>query len=223
MKWYGSYNYLKNKTFFNKNNKLQKKKKSLNLILSKNIGCNFLKYNFYLPAKWSITLINKKLNPQNLFCYIYCKTYFFLLCIPKKFLLFKYDKQTNLLRFHFFFINNFYKIFWFNFKLIFYSFSRLFFKKLKFKGKGYYIYKNQRNTVALQFGYSHLLYFYAFFIMVKFLTKTSIILFGVNKFDINFKSYKLFKFKPINIFTGKGIRFSSQIIYKKTGKVSSYR
>jgi hypothetical protein len=29
--------------------------------------------------------------------------------------------------------------------------------------------------------------------------------------------------RPINIFTGRGVRFSRQIIYKKVGKVSSYR
>tara|TARA_B100000795_G_scaffold73607_1_gene52083 strand:- start:7717 stop:7854 length:138 start_codon:yes stop_codon:yes gene_type:complete len=29
--------------------------------------------------------------------------------------------------------------------------------------------------------------------------------------------------RPINIFTGRGVRFNKQIIYKKTGKVSSYR
>jgi len=29
--------------------------------------------------------------------------------------------------------------------------------------------------------------------------------------------------RPINIFTGRGVRFAKQIIYKKAGKVSSYR
>ena len=29
--------------------------------------------------------------------------------------------------------------------------------------------------------------------------------------------------RPVNIFTGRGVRFAIQIIYKKTGKVSSYR
>jgi hypothetical protein len=48
-------------------------------------------------------------------------------------------------------------------------------------------------------------------------------MFGTNYTSILKKSYSLFDIKKINIFTGKGIRFSRQIIYKKTGKVSSYR
>jgi hypothetical protein len=66
-------------------------------------------------------------------------------------------------------------------------------------------------------------YLYSFFTSVKFLTKTTILIFGLNYSEINKISYKLFNIKKINIFTGKGIRFSRQIIYKKTGKVSSYR
>ena len=154
---------------------------------------------------------------------MYSENYFFILPFLNNFLLLKYDSQINCFIFNFFFKNNFYSLFWNYFKLIFYSFSKIFFCKLKFKGKGYYIYKNIRNTLALQFGYSHLLYLYGYFLNIKFLTKTSILLFGINVRDISFLSYSFFKLKPINIFTGKGIRFSKQIVYKKTGKVSSYR
>lgn len=48
-------------------------------------------------------------------------------------------------------------------------------------------------------------------------------MFGVSKSDILLGSSNLKSSKPINIFTGRGVRFSKQIIYKKTGKVSSYR
>jgi ribosomal protein L6P/L9E len=140
-----------------------------------------------------------------------------------KFLTLKFDAQTNVLVFNYFYSNNYLKLFLNFFKSIFYQFSKLFFKKLKFKGKGYYIYKNLRNTIALQFGYSHLMYLYSYFVYVKFITKTSILLFGVNKISIEKFSKNLFFIKPINIFTGKGIRFSKQIIYKKAGKISSYR
>ena len=75
----------------------------------------------------------------------------------------------------------------------------------------------------MKFGYSHMLYLYSFFVTVKFITKTTILMFGTNYSDLITKSYSLLNIKPINIFTGKGIRFSRQIIYKKTGKVSSYR
>jgi hypothetical protein len=29
--------------------------------------------------------------------------------------------------------------------------------------------------------------------------------------------------RRMNIFTGRGVRFAKQIVYKKTGKVSAYR
>jgi hypothetical protein len=75
--------------------------------------------------------------------------------------------------------NNFTKLYY----TLFDSFYKLFWKpfvyKLKFKGKGYYIYKNYRNTITPQFGYSHRLYLYAFFLHVKFLSKTTLIVFGL--------------------------------------------
>lgn len=98
-----------------------------------------------------------------------------------------------------------------------------YFLKIKFRGKGYYIYKNKRNTIAPQFGYFHRVYIYSFFNFVKFLTKTKILIFGVVKKDALIAAHNIKKKRPINIFTGKGVRFAKQIIYKKTGKVSAYR
>jgi len=176
----------------------------------------------YFPSLWKFLLINKK-NSNNTVFYIYSSTYFFFVTLPNFFLRLQFDKQSNCVELIFFYKNNFYGIFWNFFKNIFFQFSRIFFKKLKFKGKGYYIYKNIRNTVALQFGYSHSFYIYSYYTNVKFMTKTLILIFGVNKKNVLKAGKSLFKIKPINIFTGKGIRFSRQIIYKKTGKISSYR
>jgi ribosomal protein L6P/L9E len=94
---------------------------------------------------------------------------------------------------------------------------------MKFRGKGYYIYKTLRNTVAPNFGYAHRVYVYAYFVSLKFLSKTAIILFGLLKTDL-FKAGQSFKkTRPINVFTGRGVRFNRQIVYRKTGKVSTYR
>ena len=134
-----------------------------------------------------------------------------------------FDRKTNSICFDFKYKNVFYNLYWTFFKNIFYSFHFFFFKKLKFKGKGYYIFKTKRNTVALRFGYSHKVYIYSYFILIKFISKTIVYLFGINKNDIILKSFELKKKRSYNIFTGKGIRFSKQIIYKKIGKVSSYR
>ncbi len=221
MKWYGLKKlFIKNNN--NKKTKILKLFKSSSFRKNPRIGYKFFSNLLYLPFNWNFILLKKK-NKTLSYLYLYSQNYFFILPFLTKFLLLKYDQQTNCFSFNFFFRNNFYSIFWNYFKLIFYSFSRIFFKKLKFKGKGYYIYKNIRNTVAMQFGYSHLMYLYCFFINVKFLSKTSVLMFGINIKDIFSTSYSFFNIKKINIFTSKGIRFAKQIVYKKTGKVSSYR
>ena len=224
MKWYGNYNYFNTKINSNKNriSKIRKLFKKSSFNVSNKFSLKSFKTLFYLPFNWNFILIQKK-NSGLLNLYIYNHNYFFILPFFKKFMNVKYDNLTNTLALNFFFKNNFYSLFWTYFKIIFFSFSKFFFKKLKFKGKGYYIYKNIRNTIAVQFGYSHMLYLYSFFVAVKFITKTTILMFGTNYNDIIFKSYSLLNIKSINIFTGKGIRFSRQIIYRKTGKVSSYR
>ena len=224
MKWYGHYNYntIKINSFKNKNLNINKIFKKSSFFLKTKFSLKLFKNFLYLPFNWNFILFKKK-NINILNVYIYNNDYFFILPFFKKFVSINYDYFSNVIIFNFFFNNNFYSIFWNYFKNLFFSFSKIFFKKLKFKGKGYYIYKNNRNTIALQFGYSHKLYLYSFFVTVKFLTKTTILMFGNNYQDILNNSYSLYRIKKINIFTGKGIRFSRQIIYRKTGKVSSYR
>jgi ribosomal protein L6P/L9E len=72
-------------------------------------------------------------------------------------------------------------------------------------------------------GFYHRIYVYSFSILVKFLSKTKIFLFGLSKKDLFINGHQIRSIRPIKIFTGRGIRFSKQIIYRKTGKVSSYR
>ena len=154
--------------------------------------------------------------------YIYSTVYFFYLpqLISTEFY---YAAQMKIIQIKTFFFNNFYKLYWHRFKQLFYSFNFFFFKKIKFKGKGYYIYKNFRNTIAMQFGYSHKIQLFFFYFNIKFLSKTSIFFFGISARALITSAYMFKQVKPINIFTSKGIRFSKQIIYKKTGKISSYR
>ena len=75
----------------------------------------------------------------------------------------------------------------------------------------------------MQFGYSHKIQLFFFYFNIKFLSKTSIFFFGISARALITSAYMFKQVKPINIFTSKGIRFSKQIIYKKTGKISSYR
>jgi len=95
--------------------------------------------------------------------------------------------------------------------------------KMKFKGKGYNIFRNTRNSILFKFGYSHRIY--GFFKNVSLLnfTKTSLIFISIERSTLQKKSENFFNVKPINLYTGRGIRFAKQIVYRKLGKVGSYR
>lgn len=225
MKWYGKnfYNdsYKQKKYLINQKIRLVKKFKLYAVPLSFRINLNNYRLIFSLPYFWNFLFIKK--NNNRFLLYFYSNTYYFFLPLSVKFLMFFFDPYARSFSLNFFYINNFYKIFWNIFKLVFFSFTKVFFRKLKFKGKGYYIYKNKRNTIALRFGYSHIKRLFFFFSYVKFLSKTSVFIFGIDKFTITSLSIQLKNVRPINIFTGKGVRFTRQIIYRKTGKISSYR
>ena len=228
MLWYG----LKNLKFKNEIRNIKLKNKlqirSLNINTGHLIQLNWKEIFFYLPPQWDMLifiLFNKIIakNKFYLISYLYSSVYFFYFPININFGNFFYEKKSNVFHFKNLFVNNFFSIYWTFFKNIFFSFSKIYFKKLKFKGKGYYIYKNSRNTIATQFGYSHMTRTFGYVISLKFLTKTSVFIYGVNNFDI-LKMGKNFYFRrPYNIFTGKGVRFNKQVIYKKTGKISTYR
>jgi hypothetical protein len=219
--WYGT---KKNSLIFKKNSNKQKNSQLRKKLFqsSKRLQNQKLSFSVYIPSFWEIIIIFNFLK-QKQHAYIYSKTYFFVLPLPTYKHTITFSKNCSLLTLNTLYTNNYSRFF---FKT-FYSYLTLFtlpiFKKLKFKGKGYYIYKNYRNTVTPQFGHSHRIYVYSFFTSIKFLSKTSILLFGVNKKDICRSSQEIKYLRPINIFTGRGVRFSKQMIYKKAGKISTYR
>lgn len=223
MKWYGlSTNIYKNKTIKDKK-KFKKKTKKIAFFRQNFYNLNFYKIKLHIPFPWNFIVIKNHKIFNTFRCFLYSPVYFFSFSVPFSFLTLKCSANSKNLFFQFMFKNFFNPTFWSYLQIIFFSFSKIFFRKLKFKGKGYYIYKNQRNTISLQMGYSHIVRLYSFFVNVRFLTKTSIFIFGINKLNIEKSGYSLLQLKPINIFTGKGIRFNRQILYRKTGKISSYR
>jgi len=225
MLWYAA--FTKNNSINSFKNLKRKNKKSLYL---RNIDTDVLKkkrnkyyFNYILPFSWNLfVLSNTKLNT---ICIIfYSKTY----CVKLPILQgsevsLSFDQLTNQVLLSTQFINNFVILYQTLFSMFYKAFIKPFFTKLKFKGKGYYIYKNYRNTITPQFGYSHRLYLYTFFTHISFLSKTSLISFGLNFKDIACISKILYSWRPLNIFTSRGVRFSKQVTYKKSGKVSSYR
>lgn len=177
---------------------------------------------FYVPGNWE-TLIFKNTKTEYYTTMLCSDTYFFQLLTPAHLKRFNFDNNTSTLFFTSYYVGAFYRTYWKNLLNVFTAIAHPFFKKLKFKGKGYYIFKNYRNTVTPQFGYAHRLYVYSFYTSVKFLSKTSIIVFGILKKDVELVALQIKRLRVINIFTGRGVRFSKQVIYKKVGKVSSYR
>lgn len=179
-------------------------------------------YLILIPINWlCFVLLNKSIG-----CYLiklYSGSYYYQLSIPSKLTKLFYDIECNSIYFHNYNLASNLSLWLKELHFILYYFTSFLFYKIKFKGKGYYIYKNKRNTITPQFGYSHRIYVYSYFNIVKFLTKTKILLFGFSKKDLVSTSNLLKSKRPINIFTGRGVRFSKQIVYKKTGKVSMYR
>lgn len=153
----------------------------------------------------------------------YNTSYKFILPLVSKYMSIHVNHNKDVLKIDTKINNSFYPTFIAHYNSTLHAFYKPAFKKIKFRGKGYYIYKNIRNTIAPQFGYSHRIYIYSYFNHVKFIGKTKIIVFGLIKADLIKASLNLKSKRPINIFTGRGVRFARQIVYKKQGKVSSYR
>ena len=177
-------------------------------------------YTIFIPTCWRFFLLT---NNKRYLVKLYNNYYYYKFSLPNGINNISYNSQLSVLSFAFYNQRNTYN-FWLNsLNELLFLFSSFAFQKIKFKGKGYYIYKNVRNTITPQFGFSHRIYIYAFFNKVNFLSKTKVIIFGLVKSDIISTAYSIKYKRPINIFTGRGVRFNSQVVYKKTGKVSSYR
>lgn len=224
MLWYDAINN-KNSIHFlkkikQKNNIFENKYNFNNVLISRKENKHTSTYT--LPPLWKAVLL-KNITKSSCYILMYSKTYFIKIPVPATFYLPLFDHNTRVIIFASPYINNF-TVLYNTLLMFFYKILiKPFFLKLKFKGKGYYIYKSYRNTITPQFGYSHRLYLYTYFLHVKFLNKTTLIIFGLNNLNIGFVSRTIFSWRPLNIFTGRGVRFSKQIVYKKSGKVSTYR
>ena len=192
--------------------------------VSRKANFNKRRYALYTPSNWNTLLLKpKKKSDTHLVLYLTSSTYFFKVILPTRGVVWEYDTQTNTILLESLRFSNFFQMYWNSLRTLLHSFNTIFFVKLKFKGKGYYLYKNTRNTITTQFGHSHRIYIYSFFVSVKFLSKTSVLLFGFSKRDLLSIGYQLRSARPINLFTGRGVRFNRQILYRKTGKISTHR
>ena len=178
----------------------------------------------FVPQPWNLivmTPLESRLKYYSF--YLYDKTYFYNITTPLGLRAAWFDSTTNMLILYHNASSYCYYSILNSIQATLMLFTKPFFVKIRFRGKGYYMYKNSRQTIAPQFGYAHRVYIYAQANSVKFLSKTKILLFGLSKSEILKTAYSLSTVKPMNIFTGRGVRFARQIVYRKVGKVSSYR
>jgi len=222
MLWYGA-----NKNSYNSIVKRTKQKLNKTVVkyawdIKRSVQINKQTFYVYKPSGWNAVMLSSRSNGSKVI-FFSSNNYYFKLSIPLNIPRVLFDSNSSIFILHTGYINNNYRLFLGQLDLVFSAFYRPYFRKIKFKGKGYYIYKNKRSTITPQFGYSHRLYLYSYFVSVRFLSKTSIFLFGLLKSDVITISLGIKSMRPINIFTGRGVRFSRAIIYKKVGKVSSYR
>ena len=202
--------------------KALKKVRKLNLFDKSKISNNLREYVIHIPSIWNLTLVAYNKSDLNLIS-LDSITYKFRLIISTAYLRTVYKRGTRSLLITSLCTNNFVNPYLSHVSKTLTVFTKPVFTKIKFTGKGYYIYKNNRSTVAPQFGFSHRLYIYSSFVSVKFLGKTKVMLFGFLKNDVLLVSGQIKTKRKINVFTGRGVRFSRQVVYKKPGKVSSYK
>lgn len=216
-KWGGALTFSRN--LLEKNRQFKK-----NQIVTRKVKSKpFRRFCIFLPKEWEAVVLTSQKSPSRSVIYIYSVSYYFKLLLGQGLYKVYYSPSLKLVSFTNSYSSTTYALYQNTLAQMFITFNKVWFKKLKIKGKGYYLYKNLRNTFTYQFGHSHRLFVYAYYVSVKFLSKTTVFLFGLSKKDILRVGYSIFKLKALNIFTGRGVRFTRQIIYKKTGKVSSYR
>lgn len=192
-----------------------------NLLSNKKRRASYLKHHLiYIPSGFNFLLLK---GLKNAWIMIYNNTYQVTCPVPSMYMRPLSSYNSRIIDLNSLTTNTYHKTYVSLLNQVVSSFFKPYFNKIKFRGKGYYIYKNTRNTIAPQFGYSHRVYIYSYFNKIKFIGKTKVILFGLVKEDILTPSLTLKAKRPINIFTGRGVRFARQIVYKKQGKVSSYR
>lgn len=175
-----------------------------------------------IPAPYE-TVIFKDTKFEQYAVVVYGDVYCFRFLSPKNVDTVAYDKQTNSVVTRFYSLQNEFTLYFLFITKIFKTLSCQFFRRIKFKGKGYRIYKNKKNYFGFQFGHSHRIIEYAYDVASKKISKQLYLLYGPNWLDVDKVAHNFRRWRPINIYTGRGMRFGKQIVYKKKGKVSTYR
>ena len=184
---------------------------------------NFLIFRKYLQAY--ITSFKTQLTYRLVFTY---STVYYCMCpVPIQWRTLYQNKFNSGIEMNARQESHYTTLYFLKFNNLFSSLHRPFFHKLKFKGKGYYMYRNWRNTITPQLGHAHRILTYTFYLQVMFFrrgtTRRSILLVGRLKEHLQKAAWRIRQMRRQNIFTGRGVRFARSSIYRKPGKISTYR
>jgi len=96
--------------------------------------------------------------------------------------------------------------------------------KLRYKGKSFRWYR-KRGALVLRFGHSHLVTAVAPLVAARWRRRgrMKILFFGSNFYELRHFLARVIRWRPMNLYHGRGLRFSRQVVYRKAGKVSAYR
>ena len=96
--------------------------------------------------------------------------------------------------------------------------------KLKYKGKSFRWYR-KKGALVLRFGHSHLVTMSAPLLGSRWRRKgrMKILFFGSNYYELRHFLARVIRWRPMNLYHGRGLRFSRQVVFRKAGKVSAYR
>lgn len=222
--WYGSHSVTHLAGLYhNKHKRSLKLHKRRNQSLAGRGSFFTKRIHFYVPQAWTCTILAARTFTGPSVACLLAPIYYFHL--PLRFYrgTLAYSRGGNTLTVTLKTVPHMVQLLWRALTHLFSSFLKPTLIKLKFKGKGYYVFKGRRSTITPQFGFAHRRYFYTSSFRVRFLSKTKIILFGYTRQDLHDVAYAFKNYKPMNVFTGRGVRFARQVVYRKTGKVSLYR
>jgi ribosomal protein L6P/L9E len=177
---------------------------------------------FYIPVAAECTIVQNQGARQ--FVYLACNQYKFFFPLFESSCFKNYDPLTRVLGFSQVQSSSFEALYQNAVNLIITSLVQKFFRKIKFRGKGYKLARGrQRNTLTFQFGHSHRIFEYTYLVSIRAVMKQALIFYGTNLIDVDETARNVRRWRPINIYTGRGIRFNRQSVYRKQGKVKSYK
>jgi hypothetical protein len=180
-------------------------------------------FNLYIPSCFYINILqNNKNNLKGYYLYLYNTNYYIIFHLLQQYELnikknIFINKHTNTILLNSFFNDAKLKTLNTNLYYFLFSIEYVFYKKLKFTGKGFKI-KKKKNNIILYFNTAHINLLILKNNITQKLAKNKYIILKSNNYHNYCDSYLFKSVKLNNIFTKRGLRFTRQIIFKKKGK-----